>query len=95
MPALAANYYVWPAAQLLNFTLVPQDLRILYVNVISIAWTAYISNMASSTASDAPEASGGAAAAATSEAAGRAEAERQQRASGVAGAAVMSSIGEY
>lgn len=56
MPALIANYYVWPLAQLVNFTMVPLDLRILYVNVISIAWTAYISNMASGAGEGAPSA---------------------------------------
>lgn len=47
LPSLAANWALWIPAQAANFTLVPLDLRILYVNVISIAWTAYISNMAS------------------------------------------------
>jgi hypothetical protein len=47
MPALVANWYVWPLAQLINFTVIPLDLRILYVNVLSIFWTAFISNMAS------------------------------------------------
>lgn len=53
-PALIANWYLWPAAQLVNFTVVPLDQRILYVNAVSIAWTAYISNMASSGPGEAP-----------------------------------------
>jgi hypothetical protein len=77
-PALAANYYVWPAAQLLNFTLVPLDLRILYVNIVSIAWTAYISNMASDDAAPAApaQAPGGRAAAAAAAAPPRGGAAR-------------------
>lgn len=47
VPTLIANWYLWPAAQLLNFTLVPLNLRILYCNVISIGWTAYVSTVAS------------------------------------------------
>lgn len=47
LPSLLANWTVWPLAQLINFTVVPLDMRILYVNVIAIAWTAYISNVAS------------------------------------------------
>jgi hypothetical protein len=56
VPTLVANWYVWPAAQLINFTVVPLDLRILYVNVVSIAWTAFISNVANSDAAAAPAA---------------------------------------
>ncbi|GBG00263.1 40S ribosomal protein S17 [Raphidocelis subcapitata] len=47
LPCLVSNWAVWPVAQVVNFTVIPQDLRILYVNVLSIAWTAYVSNMAS------------------------------------------------
>jgi protein Mpv17 len=49
-PTLLANYMVWPAAHLINFSLVPLDLRILYVNVIAIFWTVYLSSMASKNA---------------------------------------------
>jgi hypothetical protein len=53
MPALLANWSCWPLAQLINFTVIPLDLRILYVNLLSIAWTAYISRMASDAATPA------------------------------------------
>ncbi|GBF87840.1 40S ribosomal protein S17 [Raphidocelis subcapitata] len=53
LPALLTSFNVWVPAQLINFTVVPLDLRILYVNVISIAWTAYISNMANGGGEDA------------------------------------------
>lgn len=45
MPALLANWKLWPAAQLINFTLIPEDQRILYGNVVGICWTCVISNM--------------------------------------------------
>jgi hypothetical protein len=51
MPTLVASYFLWPAAQIVNFLMVPLDLRVLYTNLVSIAWTAYISNMASGGAS--------------------------------------------
>jgi hypothetical protein len=31
---------------MINFTLVPQHLRVLYVNVCNIAWNAFLSTMA-------------------------------------------------
>ena len=34
--ALRANWNVWPAAQLVNFRFVPLDLRIVFVNVVSL-----------------------------------------------------------
>lgn len=59
-PSLLANWTVWPLAQLFNFTLVPPAQRILYVNLISIAWTAYMSHIANDPAdaavADVPEA---------------------------------------
>jgi hypothetical protein len=45
VPALLANWKLWPAAQLINFTLIPEDQRILYGNVVGICWTCVISNM--------------------------------------------------
>ena len=35
-PAYKANLAVWPFVQGVNFAFVPQDLRILFVNVISL-----------------------------------------------------------
>jgi hypothetical protein len=45
VPALLANWKLWPAAQLINFTLIPQEQRILYGNIIGICWTCVISKM--------------------------------------------------
>jgi protein Mpv17 len=42
-PTLAANYVIWPIAHLINFRFVPSDYRILYNNVICVAWLTYLS----------------------------------------------------
>lgn len=46
--ALKANYYIWPAVQGVNFTLVPLHHRVLFVNVVSIGWNCYLSYLNSS-----------------------------------------------
>ncbi|KAK7193539.1 Mpv17/PMP22 family protein (vacuolar membrane protein) [Paraphaeosphaeria sporulosa] len=43
IPALKANYLVWPAVQIINFRLLPIQLQIPFVSTIGIAWTAYLS----------------------------------------------------
>ncbi|KAA8912319.1 hypothetical protein FN846DRAFT_903664 [Sphaerosporella brunnea] len=40
--ALKANWNIWPAVQLVNFTFVPFSLRIVVVNVISVGWNSYL-----------------------------------------------------
>lgn len=45
VPALLANWKLWPAAQLVNFTVIPTDQRILFGNVVGICWTCIISNL--------------------------------------------------
>jgi protein Mpv17 len=52
MPALLANWKLWPAAQLINFTLIPEEQRILYNNIIGICWTCVISNMQQNSAAE-------------------------------------------
>jgi hypothetical protein len=54
LPALLANWKLWPAAQLLNFALVPEQHRILYGNVVGICWTCIISNLQQASATSAP-----------------------------------------
>lgn len=39
---LKTNWLVWPAAQALNFGLVPVQFRLLVVNVVSIGWNCYL-----------------------------------------------------
>ncbi|KAF2108550.1 hypothetical protein BDV96DRAFT_261631 [Lophiotrema nucula] len=43
VPALKANYLVWPAVQIINFRLMPVQFQIPFVSSIGIAWTAYLS----------------------------------------------------
>ncbi|KAJ4367308.1 hypothetical protein N0V83_006889 [Neocucurbitaria cava] len=43
VPALKANFMVWPAVQLINFKLMPIQYQIPFVSSIGIAWTAYLS----------------------------------------------------
>jgi len=43
IPALKANYMVWPAVQMLNFRVIPLQFQIPFVSTVGIAWTAYLS----------------------------------------------------
>lgn len=43
IPMLAANYTVWPAAQFVNFLLIPPSLQIPFSSTISVFWNAYLS----------------------------------------------------
>jgi hypothetical protein len=52
VPALLANWKLWPAAQLINFTLIPEEQRILYGNIVGICWTCVISNMQQASAAE-------------------------------------------
>ncbi|KAK4538398.1 hypothetical protein CDCA_CDCA17G4423 [Cyanidium caldarium] len=45
-PTLLGNWRVWPAAQLVNFTLIPPAFQVLYINFISFGWTIYLSELA-------------------------------------------------
>lgn len=46
-PTLKVNWVVWPVLQGINLALVPLPYRILFVNVASLFWSAFLSNMAS------------------------------------------------
>lgn len=43
MPTLVANWSVWPAIMLINFTFVPVQWRVLYANIAGMFWNAYLS----------------------------------------------------
>ncbi|KAM0697079.1 hypothetical protein Q7P36_003150 [Cladosporium allicinum] len=43
VPALKANFIVWPAVQMLNFRVMPIQFQIPFVSTVGIAWTAYLS----------------------------------------------------
>ncbi|GAX73674.1 hypothetical protein CEUSTIGMA_g1125.t1 [Chlamydomonas eustigma] len=47
MPGSPTAIQVWPFAHLVNFALIPSSQRILYINVIAILWTAFLSSQAS------------------------------------------------
>lgn len=40
-PLMIANYRVWPLVNLVNFKLVPPQLRVLFGNLVGVLWTAY------------------------------------------------------
>jgi protein Mpv17 len=42
LPSLKANYFLWPAAQLINFTFVPTHLAVLYVSGVSVVWNTWL-----------------------------------------------------
>lgn len=43
LPALKANYQLWPAVQLINFKFVPLQYRLPLVSTVGIAWNSYLS----------------------------------------------------
>ena len=49
-PTLKVNWVVWPVLQAVNLSVVPPDFRLLYINVASLFWSAFLSNMASNKA---------------------------------------------
>ena len=44
MNTLIASYKLWPAIQFFNFYLVPLNYQLLFLNLIAIGWTAFLSN---------------------------------------------------
>ena len=51
--ALITNYKIWPVAQTLNFTFVPMQHRVGFVQIVAIFWNAYLSWMANKPSPDA------------------------------------------
>ncbi|KAJ2963271.1 hypothetical protein NQZ79_g1656 [Umbelopsis isabellina] len=43
LPAIKANYQLWPAVQLINFKFVPLPYRLPVVSTVGIAWNSYLS----------------------------------------------------
>lgn len=43
--AMKVNYMLWPAVQLVNFSLIPANLRVIFVNFIAIFWNCYLAFM--------------------------------------------------
>ena len=42
-PTLQTNWMVWPFVQMINFTFLPLQHRVLFANVVSIGWNSYLS----------------------------------------------------
>ncbi len=47
IPILLANYKIWPLVNLINFKLIPPNLRVLFGNLVGVFWTAYVIKMTS------------------------------------------------
>jgi hypothetical protein len=47
LPIMMANYKVWPLVNLINFKVIPPNLRVLFGNLVGILWTAYVIKMTS------------------------------------------------
>ena len=45
---VTTNWKIWPAAQVLNFYLVPFQHRVLFVNVVALFWNTYLASMTNS-----------------------------------------------
>ena len=43
LSGLKANFMVWPLVQGINFKFVPLDLRVLFVNTVSLGWNCFLS----------------------------------------------------
>jgi protein Mpv17 len=43
LPTLAANYLFWPLVHMFNFRYVPTEWRVLYNQVMCIAWIGFLS----------------------------------------------------
>jgi protein Mpv17 len=49
IPALKANYYIWPLAQVINFRFMPLRYRVPFVGITGVLWTGYLSLLNSTT----------------------------------------------
>mmetsp|Transcript_57822 Transcript_57822/g.126525 ORF Transcript_57822/g.126525 Transcript_57822/m.126525 type:complete len:249 (-) Transcript_57822:96-842(-) len=48
LPALIAGWSVWPLANLITFSVIPLQQRVLFVNIIAIGYTSYLSKIRAS-----------------------------------------------
>lgn len=42
-PTMVVNWKIWPAAQIINFGLVPLHYRVLFANIVGLFWNSYLS----------------------------------------------------
>lgn len=45
-PSMKANWTLWPAAQVVNFALVPKTFQIVYVNCVALVWSVILAYIA-------------------------------------------------
>jgi len=57
--AMTANYALWPAAQVLNFKLVPARYQVFFVNLVSLFYSVFLSGLAQTSATSLGDAAGG------------------------------------
>ncbi|TVY76253.1 Protein SYM1 [Fusarium oxysporum f. sp. cubense] len=43
MATMEANWMLWPAVQVINFSLIPLQHRLFFANIIAIGWNSYLS----------------------------------------------------
>jgi hypothetical protein len=53
-PTLKVNWVVWPVLQTINLGFVPLEYRLLYINIASLFWSAYLSKMAATKTESTP-----------------------------------------
>lgn len=51
-PSMKANWMIWPAAQAINFGLVPKNWQILYVNGVGFVWNIILTKIAHNKSND-------------------------------------------
>ena len=44
LDVLKMNYYIWPAANFINFSFVPYHYRIVFTNTVALVWNTFLSN---------------------------------------------------
>ncbi|XP_050530260.1 protein Mpv17 [Daktulosphaira vitifoliae] len=49
------SYMLWPAVQAVNFSIVPQQYRVLTVQIVSLAWNTYLSYMSVGSGAKTPQ----------------------------------------
>ncbi|BDA41984.1 probable protein SYM1 [Coccomyxa sp. Obi] len=49
------GYIIWPLAHIINFKFVPNNLRILYVNIVQVGWNVILCRLSSTSAARLPE----------------------------------------
>jgi len=58
VPTILAGYALWPLAHIINFRFVPPQHRLLYVNIVNLVWTVWLSGMANNAGPVDPASSG-------------------------------------